>query len=100
MIDFLGGHFQEFVEQSLLHERQPSKPPVIIQQQISHKQQQQKKTTAEQPGAVTKQRGVKQPLEVPEDIGALLPPEWRGEAAKLDKPKGKDKQKGKVSLTA
>jgi hypothetical protein len=36
----------------------------------------------------------------PEGIGALLPPEWGGKSARLDKPKGKDKQKGKVSLTA
>jgi len=103
--DFLGGHSQDFIEQSWqqrLHGRQPSEPPVVIQQQISHKQQQQqlKKKTAEQPGAVTKERGVKRPLEFPEDIDALLPPEWGGKAAKPDKPKGKGKQKGKVSLTA
>jgi len=107
VIEFLGGHSQEFIEQSWqqrLHGRQPSEPPVVIQQQISHKQQQQqqkkKKKTAEQLGAVTKERGVKRPLEFPEDIDALLPPEWGGKAAKPDKPKGKGKQKGKVSLTA
>jgi len=111
VIDFPGGHSQEFIEQSWqqrLHGRQPSEPPVVIQQQISHKQPQQqqqqqhqlKKKTAEQPGAVTKERGVKRPLEFPEDIDALLPPEWGGKAAKPDKPKGKGKQKGKVSLTA
>ena len=110
VIDFLGGHSQDFIEQSWqqrLHGRQPSEPPVVIQQQISHKQQQQqqqqlkkKKKTAEQPGAVTKERGVKRPLEFPEDIDALLPPEWGGKAAKPDNPKGKGKKKGKVSLTA
>ncbi len=60
MIDFLGGHSQEFVEQSWqqrLRGRQPSELPVVIQQQVSHKQQQQKKeTTAEQPRAVIKER--------------------------------------------
>ena len=110
VIDFLAGHSQEFIEQSWqqrLHGRQPSEPPVVIQQQISHKQPQQqqqqqlkKKKTAEQPGAVTKERGVKRPLVFPEDIDTLLPPEWGGKAAKPDKPKGKGKQKGKVSLTA
>ncbi|KAL0017843.1 hypothetical protein WJX77_008034 [Trebouxia sp. C0004] len=103
-IDFLSGHSQEFIEQSWqqrLHGRQPSEPPVVIQQQISHKQQQQqKKKTAEQPGGVAKDRGVRRPLEFPEDIDALLPPDWGGKAAKPDKPKGKGKQKGKVSLTA
>ncbi|KAL0045152.1 hypothetical protein WJX82_010181 [Trebouxia sp. C0006] len=58
-----------------------------------------KKKTAEQPRAVTKER-VKRPVEFPEDIGTLLPPEWGGEAAKLDTPKVKGKQPGKVSLTA
>ena len=103
VIEFPGGHSQEFIEQSWqqrLHGRQPSEPPVVTQPQISHKQQQQKKKTAEQPGAVTKERGVKRPLEFPEDIDALLPPEWGGKAVKPDKPKGKGKQKGKVSLTA
>ncbi|KAA6418570.1 MAG: hypothetical protein FRX49_11515 [Trebouxia sp. A1-2] len=109
VIEFLGGHSQEFIEQSWqqrLHGRQPSEPPVVIQQQISHRQQQQQqqkkknKKTAEQLGAVTKERGVKRPLEFPEDIDALLPPEWGGKAAKPDKPKGKGKLKGKVSLTA
>ncbi|DBA97829.1 TPA: hypothetical protein ACH3X3_012695 [Trebouxia sp. C0006] len=53
-----------------------------------------KKKTAEQPRAVTKER-VKRPVEFPEDIGTLLPPEWGGEAAKLDTPKVKGKQPGK-----
>ena len=104
VIAILGGHSQEFIEhswQQRLHGRQPSEPPVVVQQQISNKQQQlQKKKAAEQPGAVTQERGVKRPLEFPEDIDALLPPEWGGKAAKPDKSKGKGKQKGKVSLTA
>lgn len=114
MTDALGGHSQEFIEQSWqqrLHGRQSSEPPIVTQQQISNKQQQiqhlqqqqqQKKRDKEkeQAGVVTKERGVKRPLEFPEDINDLLPPEWGGTAVKADKPKGKGKQKGKASLTA
>ena len=49
---------------------------------------------------MVKERGVKRPLDFPEDIDALLPPEWGGKAAKPEKKKAQGKQKGKVSLTA
>lgn len=100
--DFLGGHSQDFIEQSWqqrLHGRQPSEPPVLMQPQVTNRQQQQKRTE-DLPGVVTKEKGVKRPLEFPEDINALLPPEWGGKAAKADKAKGKSKAKGKMSLTA
>ena len=53
-----------------------------------------------QAGAVLKERGVKRPLDFPEDIDALLPPEWGGKAAKPEKKKTQGKQKGKMSLNA
>ena len=43
---------------------------------------------------------MKRPLDMPEDIEALLPPEWGGKPAKPEKAKAKTKQKGKLSLTA
>ena len=104
--DLVGGHSHEFIEQSWqqrLHGRQPQPPPVIVQQPVSKKQQQQQQQqhkTAAGVGAVTKERGVKRPLEFPEDISSLLPPEWGGQATKPDKLKVKGKPKGKVSLTA
>ena len=104
MTDLVSGHSQQFIDESWqqrLHGRLPQQPAAVQPQQPVTKPQNQAKAKPEkQAGAVVKERGVKRPLDFPEDIDALLPPEWGGKAAKPEKKKTQGKQKGKVSLTA
>ena len=102
MTNIASGHSQQFIEESWqqrLHGRPPQQPPPVQPQQVMTKPKQQAKAD-KQAGAVVKERGVKRPLDFPEDIDALLPPEWGGKAAKPEKKKTQGKQKGKLSLTA
>ena len=102
MTNMFGGHSQQFIDESWqqrLHGRQPQQPPPVQPQQAVSKPQQSAKAK-QAAGAVTKERGVKRPLDLPTDIDSLLPPEWGGKAEKLDKAKNKGKQKSKMSLTA
>lgn len=97
-----GGHSQQFIDESWqqrLHGRPPQQPPPVQPQQPVTKPKQQARPD-KPAGAVVKERGVKRPLDFPEDIDALLPPEWGGRAGKPEKKKTQGKQKGKTSLTA
>ena len=102
MTSLASGHSQQFIDESWqqrLHGRPPQQAPPVQPQPVITKPQHQVK--AEKPtGAVTKERGVKRPLDFPQDIDSLLPPEWGGKAGTADKAKSKGKQKGKLSLTA
>ena len=99
-------HPKDFIEQAWsqrLHGRQPadSAQQAPFVQQAQHAQPAQHAQHAQQ-AKQTKQAAskAKQPLQFPEDIESLLPPEWGGKAAEPDKGKSKGKQKGKLSLTA
>ena len=103
MTSLTGGHSQHFIEdswQQRLHGRPPKQAPPVQAQPVNSQPQHHAK--ADKPtGAVTKERGVKRPLDFPQDIHSLLPPEWGGKAGgTADKAKSKGKQKGKTSLTA
>lgn len=102
------GHSRDFIDQAWsqrLHGRQPSEPAKHAQhaqraqrpQQAQHAQQSRHAQQAQQAAA---DKSSKQPLQFPEDINSLLPPEWGGKAAETSKAKPKGKQKSKLSLTA
>ena len=105
------GHSRDFIEQAWsqrLHGRQPNEFAKHAQrtqhpQQAQHAQQAQQAQQAQhaqQAQQAAADKSSKQPLQFPEDINSLLPPEWGGKAAETHKTKPKGKQKGKLSLTA